>query len=63
MAPRMKPAIETPKTATEISLRVVGLIVALLSHLYLGHYEDLLPAACYRTAPWPLFGLILAEHI
>jgi hypothetical protein len=47
----MKPAIETPKTATEISLRVVGLIVALLSHLFLGHYEDLLPAASYRTAP------------
>ena len=38
----MKPTIEIPKikTDTETSLRVVGLIVALPSYLFLRHYEN-----------------------
>jgi hypothetical protein len=38
----MKPTIEIPKikTETEISLRVVGLIVALPSNLFSRYYED-----------------------
>jgi hypothetical protein len=40
----MKPTIEVPniKTATEISLRVVGLIMALLSNLLLRHTTEIL---------------------
>jgi hypothetical protein len=43
----MKPAIEIPKikTATEISLRVGGLIMALHSNLFFRHYDD---SSCCR---------------